>query len=50
VLAGANLTDMNTLGEPEKVTPVVTTFAGAAADFSRTFPPHSMTILRIQGQ
>jgi alpha-L-arabinofuranosidase len=50
LLAGANLTDVNNLGEPEKVTPVASTFAGAAADFSRTFPPHSLTVLRLKGQ
>jgi alpha-L-arabinofuranosidase len=50
VLAGASLSDVNSLAEPEKVSPVTSTFEDAAAHFTRTFPPHSLTVLRIKGQ
>jgi alpha-N-arabinofuranosidase len=46
VLAG-DPTAVNTLGDPRKVAPKQETVAGASASFRHTFPPHSLTILRL---
>jgi alpha-L-arabinofuranosidase len=46
VLAG-DLTDVNSMEEPEKISPVESTFENAAAEFSYTFRAHSLTVLRI---
>ena len=50
VLASASLNDVNTMTDPDKVSPVNSTFGDAAAQFAHTFAPHSVTVLRIQGQ
>ena len=47
VLAG-DPTAVNTLDEPRKVAPKQETVAGASASFRHTFPPHSLTILRLK--
>jgi alpha-L-arabinofuranosidase len=39
--------DENTLDEPTKVAPKEEPLTGAAASFHRTFPPHSLTVLRV---
>jgi alpha-L-arabinofuranosidase len=38
----------NSVDEPRKVAPRQETFANAAPSFHRTFPPHSLTILRLK--
>jgi alpha-L-arabinofuranosidase len=38
----------NSVDEPRKVTPRQETIANAAPSFHRTFPPHSLTILRLR--
>jgi alpha-N-arabinofuranosidase len=38
----------NTLDEPQKVAPKQETVSGISASFRHTFPPHSLTILRIK--
>ena len=47
VLAGDPAT-VNTLEEPRKVAPKRETVAGASTSFRHTFPPHSLTILRLK--
>jgi beta-xylosidase/alpha-L-arabinofuranosidase len=47
VLAG-DPTAVNTLDEPRKVAPKEETIAGTSASFPHTFPPHSLTILRLK--
>jgi alpha-N-arabinofuranosidase len=47
VLAG-DPTTVNTLDEPHKVAPKQETVPGASASFRHTFPPHSLTILRLK--
>ena len=42
--------DVNTLEHPQKVVPVESELNDAAADFSRDFAPHSLTVVRLQTQ
>jgi alpha-N-arabinofuranosidase len=48
VLAGAKLTDENSLAEPKKVAPVVSALRGVSANFRHIFPPYSLTVLRLK--
>jgi alpha-L-arabinofuranosidase len=48
-LAG-DLAGVNSMDEPEKISPVESKFENAAANFAYTFPPHSLTVLRIKAQ
>jgi len=49
-LAGDNLDQVNSMDRPRQISPVETRFKCAAADFTHTFPPRSMTVLRIKAQ
>jgi len=46
-LAGG-LNDVNSMDEPGKISPVESKFENAAPNFTCSFPPHSMTVLRIK--
>jgi alpha-L-arabinofuranosidase len=46
VLSGS-LKDRNTVEEPTKVAPKEAALSDASAEFHRTFPPHSLTLLRL---
>ena len=48
VLAGEKLTDENSLAEPKKVAPVTSPLRGVGASFDHTFPPYSLTVLRLR--
>jgi alpha-L-arabinofuranosidase len=48
VLAGANRTDENSFTEPKKVFPTETTLPISSENFPHTFPPNSLTVLRIK--
>jgi len=48
VLTSAKLTDENSIAEPKKVAPVVSPLTGATASFEHTFPPYSLTVLRLK--
>ena len=50
VLTGANLAGVNSLAEPTAIAPVTSNLGNVAASFSHTFPPYSMTVLRLKGQ
>jgi len=50
VLAGAKLTDENSLAEPKKVAPVTSSLKGAGTSFQHTFPPYSLTVLRLKAR
>ena len=50
VLASASPQDENTLEQPMKVAPVTEKLQGAAAQFKRTFPPWSVTVLRLKAE
>jgi alpha-N-arabinofuranosidase len=46
-LSGSSLADENSLTEPKKVAPVISSIGGAGAEFKFTFKPWSLTVLRI---
>jgi alpha-N-arabinofuranosidase len=48
VLASDNYTDTNSIDNPTRITPVNATVRDFSADFTRTLPPFSVTILRMQ--
>jgi alpha-N-arabinofuranosidase len=48
VLAGANLSDVNSFDDPRKIAPVQSQFHPPASPFPWTFPPHSFTVLRLK--
>ena len=50
ILTGDGPDAVNSMEEPKRVAPVESTFENAAANFSYTFPAHSLTVLRIKVQ
>jgi alpha-N-arabinofuranosidase len=50
VLAAGSPTDTNTIADPAKVVPVASDASGLGADFTRTFPPYSITVLELNGK
>ena len=50
VLASASPDDSNSLEQPDKVVPVTETVHGLGQHFTRSFPPNSVTVLKIQTQ
>jgi alpha-N-arabinofuranosidase len=48
LLAGAKLTDENSLTKPKKVAPVTSSLRGISTSFQHTFPPYSLTVLRLK--
>jgi alpha-L-arabinofuranosidase len=48
VLASAGLGDVNSLDEPRRIAPVESKAKLAGPHFTRSFPRHSMTVLRIK--
>ncbi|MHB8523448.1 MAG: alpha-L-arabinofuranosidase C-terminal domain-containing protein [Limisphaerales bacterium] len=48
VLTSANPADENTIDAPLKVAPIQQAIANAAANFRHTFPPNSVTVLRLR--
>ncbi len=49
-LAGAKLTDENSLAEPKKVAPVTSSLKGVSTSFKHTFAPYSLTVLRLKAR
>ena len=47
VLAGQSLSDENTLDNPTRVAPVVAPLAVSGQELQHTFPPHSVSVLRL---
>jgi hypothetical protein len=47
VLTSANPTDENSFDAPGQIVPVTTALAGVGPSFKHTFPPYSLSILRI---
>ena len=47
-LTSASLKDDNSFEDPDKVSPVESSFKGFSDDFTFTFEPNSLTILRIK--
>jgi alpha-N-arabinofuranosidase len=50
VLTSDKLDDTNTITEPTKIVPVESTASGISSGFSHTFPPYSVTILKIRSK
>ena len=50
VLTGATLADENSLNEPRKVAPVVSSVSGVGPEFRQTFRPYSLTVLRVKAR
>jgi alpha-N-arabinofuranosidase len=48
VLAASSLNDTNSLNEPNKVVPRTETADGLSANFTREFPPYSITVLKLK--
>lgn len=48
VLTATDPADENTLDQPAKVAPVSETLRGVGPSSRPTFPPHSLTILRLK--
>jgi alpha-N-arabinofuranosidase len=42
--------ETNSITEPNKIVPVTTTVDGLGANFTHTFPPYSITVLRMKGK
>jgi alpha-N-arabinofuranosidase len=49
-LSAATPADTNTITEPDKIVPVTTPVTGISPDFTRTFPPNSITVLLLSGK
>ena len=50
VLAANSLEDTNTLQEPQKIAPHAEKVDGLGANFTREFPPYSVTVLKIKSK
>jgi len=50
ILSGDDPNTVNSMEEPHRVSPIESNFETAAANFSYTFPAHSLTVLRIKVQ
>jgi alpha-N-arabinofuranosidase len=48
VLTSAKETDANSISDPVKVVPATEKIEGLSSSFNRTFPPYSITVLKIQ--
>jgi alpha-N-arabinofuranosidase len=49
-MAAASPDDTNSITEPAKVVPVSTAVDGLGANFTRIFPPYSITVLEMKGK
>ncbi len=47
IMLAGDLDGVNSMAEPEKISPVEWTIKNAATDFLYTFPAHSLTLLRL---
>jgi alpha-N-arabinofuranosidase len=50
VLSGAGPEDVNSFNEPMKISPVESKLDGVAPQFGHSFPPYSLTVLRLKAQ
>jgi alpha-N-arabinofuranosidase len=49
-LGASSPDDTNSITEPTKIVPITTNVEGLGADFTRTFPPYSITVLQMKGR
>lgn len=50
VLKAGQLNDTNSIQEPEKIVPVTEKEEGLGTNFTRTFPPYSITVLELKAK
>ena len=50
VMAAKSPDDTNSIGEPTKLAPVTTNADGLGANFTRSFPPYSITVLEMKSK
>jgi alpha-N-arabinofuranosidase len=50
VLAGKTLDDTNSITEPNKIVPCTEKVDGLGANFTREFPPYSVTVLKLNSK
>jgi alpha-N-arabinofuranosidase len=43
-------TDTNSISDPNRIVPVTAAVTGVSPDFTRTFPPNSITVLELNGK
>lgn len=48
-MKGESTVDTNSITEPTKIEPVTRKVDGLSKDFTRTFPPYSISILKLKG-
>ena len=49
-MRGESTEDTNSITEPTKIVPVTRKIDGLSKDFTRTFPPYSISILKLKGK
>jgi alpha-N-arabinofuranosidase len=49
-LSASSPDDTNSITEPAKIVPITRNVDGLGADFTRTFPPYSITVLLMKGK
>jgi hypothetical protein len=49
-LAAGNPAETNSITEPSKIVPVTSSAEGLGVNFTRTFPPYSITVLEMTGR
>ncbi|MGA2267776.1 MAG: alpha-L-arabinofuranosidase C-terminal domain-containing protein [Bryobacteraceae bacterium] len=49
-LSASSPDDTNSITEPVKIVPITTDVDGLGANFTRTFPPYSITVLQMKGR
>ncbi len=47
-LSGSGPDDTNSIGDPSRIVPVIAEVSGLSADFTRTFPPYSVSVLEMK--
>jgi alpha-N-arabinofuranosidase len=49
-LKGSGPEDTNSITQPAKIVPVTSEVDGLSADFTRAFPPYSVSVLVMKGK
>jgi alpha-N-arabinofuranosidase len=49
-LSASSPDDTNSITEPTKIVPITTNVDGLGENFTRTFPPYSITVLQMKGK
>jgi len=48
IMSASSPDDTNSIQEPTKIVPVTSNVDGLGADFTRAFPPYSITVLQLK--